>query len=72
MVYNSDHKFWADDISLLDETIFNLDRVHGPKQLTDVYLLGLACKYAGSLVTFDRKISLDAVRNAGSENLVVI
>lgn len=36
------HEFWPDSVSLLDESRVNTRRVHGPRQLTDVYLLALA------------------------------
>jgi len=67
-----DHVFWPDDISLLDEQLIDRNHVLGPKQLTDIYLLGLAVKHSGRLVTLDRKISLAAVRGAQPHHLVVI
>src|SRR4051794_4668362 len=33
------HRYLPCDVSLLDPSLFNADRVHGPKQVTDVYLL---------------------------------
>ena len=64
------HEFWPDDVSLLDEAIVDPTRVHGPKQLTDVYLLALAVSHGGRLVTFDAGISLSAVKGAKAEHLV--
>ena len=55
------HQFWADDISLRDPHLFNPAYLVGPRQLTDVYLLGLAKKRSGRLATFDRSIPLKAV-----------
>lgn len=52
--------------------IFDRSRIHGPRQLTDVYLLGLAAHHGGRLVTFDRTIALAAVRTARRANLVVL
>jgi toxin-antitoxin system PIN domain toxin len=72
MIAVTDHEFWADDLSLLDEEIIDRSRVLGPKQLTDIYLLALAVKRAGRLVTFDRAIPLRAVRHADAHHLVVI
>ena len=66
------HVFWPDDISLLDERLIDYSRVLGPKQLTDIYLLALAVKNGGRLVTFDRAIPIAAVRGARPEHLVVI
>lgn len=71
-VTNSDHQFWPDDISLVDKRTFKSDAILGPLQITDAYLLGLAAKNKGRLVTFDQSISTSAVRNADPENLVVI
>ena len=66
------HEYWPSDLSILDETFFDHARIHGPRQLTDVYLLGLAAKHGGRLVTFDQTIGLAAVRTARPENLVVL
>jgi len=66
------HRFWPDDISLLDEQLINRERVLGPKQLTDIYLLALAVKHGGCLVTFDRAIPIAAVREAKPHHVVVI
>jgi len=67
-----DHAFWPDDVTLRDDTLFNFDRVHGHNQVTDAYLLALAVRHGGSLVTFDRAITLDAVRGAKPKHLTVL
>jgi toxin-antitoxin system PIN domain toxin len=64
------HEFWADDISLLDPRIADSARIHGPRQLTDIYLLALAVRHDGQFVTFDGAVSSDAVRGARKENLL--
>lgn len=66
------HEFWTDNVSLLDARLFAADRILGPKQLTDIYLLGLAVKHDGRLATLDRTIPLAAVRDAESRHLAVI
>jgi toxin-antitoxin system PIN domain toxin len=66
------HEFWSDEVSLLDEDAFDSTRIHGPRQLTDIYLLGLAVKHAGRFVTFDTGIALAAVRKATADNMVVL
>lgn len=66
------HEFWPDDVSLLDDRLFHVDLVRGHQQLTDVYLLGLAVRHRGCLVTFDRKIPLGAVKGARRESIVVL
>jgi uncharacterized protein len=69
---NTDHQFWPDTISLLDDSLFDPARIHGPKQLTDLYLLALATKHNGRLATFDQGISLSAVIGSTSENLCIV
>ncbi len=51
--YPDSHHFWADDISLCDTTLFDLNEVQGYRQLTDLYLLGLCQQREAALVTFD-------------------
>lgn len=66
------HEFWPDDVSLLDAAHFRHDRIHSPRQLTDLYLLALAVRHGGRLVTFDQRIAFSAVPAAGTEHLVLI
>ena len=66
------HEFWPATLSLTDERVFNQALIRGHKQLTDVYLLGLAKTNGGALATFDRSIHLGAVRGATKANLQVI
>lgn len=66
------HEFWRSEISILDETIFDRSRIHGPRQLTDVYLLGLAAHHGGRFVTFDQTVALSTVKAASARNLVVL
>jgi toxin-antitoxin system PIN domain toxin len=70
-VAGTDHVFWPDNISLLDEQLIDHSRILGPKQLTDIYLLALAVKHGGRLVTFDRSIPIAAVRGARADHVVV-
>jgi uncharacterized protein len=76
MLHNSaatpHHSFWNDDISVLDAAHFQHRHMHGPRQLTDVYLLALAVKHGGRLVGFDQRIPLTAVRGATDEHLVTL
>ncbi|MBZ0114892.1 MAG: VapC toxin family PIN domain ribonuclease [Thermoanaerobaculia bacterium] len=66
------HEFWGCELSLLDPTCVREDRLLGPRQVTDVYLLALAVQRAGRFVTFDRSVPLGAVPAATTENLVVL
>jgi uncharacterized protein len=68
----TDHVFWPDDVSLLDETVFDRERILGPGQLTDVYLLALAVRHGGRLATLDSAVPSQAVRAAGAKHLVVV
>jgi uncharacterized protein len=66
------HEFWSDEVSLLDSAVVDATRIHGPRQLTDIYLLALAVKRGGRLVTFDTGIPLAAVRKATTQNLSIL
>ena len=66
------HRFIADDISLVDETIIHHRSITSHGQLTDAYLLGLAIVHDARLVTLDTRIPLNAVHGATDEHLVVI
>ena len=66
------HHAWTDAVSLTDASLFAPEFARGPRQLTDVYLLGLARKMGGRLATFDRAIPLEAVRGASPDLLAVI
>jgi toxin-antitoxin system PIN domain toxin len=66
------HEFWPDEVSLLDSAVVDSTRIHGPRQLTDIYLLALAVKRGGAFVTFDTGIPLAAVRKATKQNLLIL
>ncbi len=55
------HQFWPDDISLLDASRINADRLLTSSQVTDSYLLALAVAHGGKLATLDRRLIADAV-----------
>ncbi len=66
------HAFWPDDRSLLDPGCIDWRHVLGSRQLTDVYLLALAVRHGGRLVTIDRAVPRTAVIGAAALHLVVI
>ena len=66
------HTFFADAVSLLDDAIIDSARIHGPRQITDTYLLALAVANGAQFVTFDQGIAVSAVRRAKSNNLLVL
>lgn len=67
-----DHAFWPDDVSLRDDELFDFSRVQGHNQITDLYLLGLAVRHGGRLVTFDQAIALSSVHGAATQNLLLL
>jgi hypothetical protein len=56
LTHATGHVFWPLDSSLPEATAFCADKLFGPSQLTDAYLLGLAIAKTGTLVTLDRGI----------------
>lgn len=66
------YEFWPDELSITDPTHFNHSAIHGHRQITDTYLLGLAIHKRGRLVTFDRRIASSSVREALPCHLVVL
>ena len=66
------HQWWQESVSLLDEDLFRIPQIAGHRQITDVYLLGLAVRRGGKLVTFDRSIPLKGVVGAGPRHLELI
>ncbi len=50
------HRFWPIDFDLQEAIAHFQDRLYGYRQLTDAYLLALAIKNRGHLVTLDRGI----------------
>jgi toxin-antitoxin system PIN domain toxin len=67
----SGHEFWADDITLFDNSCVNSARLLNSSQVTDTYLLALAFAHGGKFATFDRQLVVDAVVN-GSKTLHLI
>ena len=63
------HEFWPDEIGLLDPGRLRMDRVHGHRQLTDLYLLALSVHRGGCFLSFDARVALDAVRGAEPRHL---
>jgi toxin-antitoxin system PIN domain toxin len=66
------HRFWPDDASILDRGAFDVTRLHGPRQITDAFLLAIAVAHNGRFVTFDNAVPVEAVRHATPARLVVL
>jgi toxin-antitoxin system PIN domain toxin len=67
-ISETDHRFWADDISLCDPAVWTSPEFMNASQITDCYLLALAAKNGGKLASFDRRIPAHLVRG-GKEAL---
>ena len=68
---HSDHFYWEIKESWVNLTAPFASRISGHKQVTDAYLLGMAIKEGGVLVTFDRGIRYMAGPEF-SKNLLVL
>lgn len=66
-----DHHFWPDDVSLTDSSLFRWQLIGGHQKISDVYLLGLAVRHHGRLVTFDRSVPMKAVHGAEPGHVVL-
>jgi uncharacterized protein len=68
----SAHHFWSDDPPLSE--IANLWKPPlGHKQVTDAYLLNLAARHKGALVTFDQRIrALAGMGALGADALILL
>lgn len=67
------HVLWPDDLSLLDQRLADRSRtIHGPRQVTDLYLLALAVRRGGCFVSFDASIPGTAIRGAEKRHLVTL
>jgi toxin-antitoxin system PIN domain toxin len=66
------HAFWVCDMSILDDRVVDRSRLHGPRQVTDAYLVALACANEGRFVTFDRSVPTSTVVGASEHHIVVI
>jgi toxin-antitoxin system PIN domain toxin len=66
------HAFWPDEISLLDDSRFDPTRIHGPRQITDLYLLALAVHRRGRFVTFDAAVASNAITGFAAPQLVTL
>ncbi len=71
-IATDEHEFWPDDVSLLDSRIADRNRIHGPRQVTDLYLLALAVHQGGCFVSFDPSIPRTAIRGAERKHLIAL
>lgn len=62
LIRHPQHQFWPDALSLLNQSGVDPSRLLEAGQLTDTYLLALAVHRGGTLVSFDRRLSCEAVK----------
>ena len=67
-----DHVFWAGDVSLTDEAVLDAGLIAGHIAITDSYLLALAVRNKGRLVTFDRALAGNGAAAGGGLGHVVM
>ena len=66
------HTHWPDDVSILETERFDPSHLAGHREVTDVYLLGLAVLHEGAFATFHRSVRTSAVRGFQTEHLIVL
>jgi uncharacterized protein len=69
---DGDHEFWPNTLSILDQTRFASVAFSNHSQVTDSYLLALAIKNDGRLVTLDRSLKTSTVSGFSSMHLVTL
>ena len=66
------HAFWDCSVSLVDRAVLDVEKLLGPRQITDSYLLALAVHHDGRFVTFDRSVVLSSVPGADADQLIIL
>ena len=66
------HSYWPQDIVPCGTDAFDWEIPSSRQQFPDLYLLALAVRNDGVLVTLDRKIGIAGVRGARAEHLLVL
>lgn len=65
--FSDSYEFWPDDVSLADDSLFDNALIAGTRQVTDIYLLGLAARHRGILLSFDLSLTWQAIRGGSSK-----
>ena len=63
----STHRWWPNEASLTDRMLYAPEKLAGPGQVTDAYLLGLALRHGGRVVSFDQTLPWQAVVGGSAE-----
>jgi len=61
------HEWWPDEVSITDRALFQSEALLSSRQVTDAYLLGLAFRKGGRVVSFDRGLPWRAVRGGSAD-----
>jgi toxin-antitoxin system PIN domain toxin len=61
LLHHKGHEFWPDDYSIVAGAV-DLNRATGSKQITDLYLLGLAVRRKGRFTSLDTRMPAYLVR----------
>ena len=69
---SGDHVFWPDSLSIRERERIAAESIRGYRQITDVYLLALATRNDGVLVTFDDSIPVEAVPGANPDRVMTL
>lgn len=72
MTSHQHHQFWPCDTPFADAVSACAGTLTGHRQVTDGYLLGLALRRGGRLVTFDSGIAQLLGRDVAASNLTVL
>lgn len=67
-----DHLFWPDDAPFAEVGEFAGERLIGHLQVTDAYLLGLATRRGGALVTLDENVAALAAPHSPEYTALVV
>jgi hypothetical protein len=59
-------------VSLLEPRVADASRIHGPRQLTDLYLLALSVHRGGRFVAFDASVPVSAIMGAAKRHIVAL
>lgn len=66
------HCFWQDSLTLAEVDTSLGKRIKGPNQITDAYLLALAIRNGGHMVTFDYRMEALAPEGSAEREALVI
>jgi toxin-antitoxin system PIN domain toxin len=71
-VDGTNHTYLDQTVSLLDANKFETTKLLSHKQITDLFLIGMAIQHNVKLLTFDRNISTHAAVGFNDRHLIVI